>query len=293
MRPGDARAARQRSQQLADAFPSAAGAAAAAAAAAGGEGEELPPAAPHAVGAPVPAQAPAARCGPLCAKLETPEQAMDAGGEPAAAGPAGPSPAAEPAAASVQAALDAAAAGPSPFRAAAATAAAAAAAAACAPARRRAASPPQGPAGPAPPPASPGAAWNAAEDSALQQGVQMFGRDPCKVAVLVGSKSCAQVAARLGALLPAAAAAAGGGAGPADPGGLPPRKRRRFGRKAKAPVLQKRSAPAVAYERHRRAADDMWSQYAPCACPGPCRESCPCRGDTNFCEKFCACDPAK
>jgi [histone H3]-lysine27 N-trimethyltransferase EZH2 len=35
----------------------------------------------------------------------------------------------------------------------------------------------------------------------------------------------------------------------------------------------------------------MWPQHEACACPGPCRDSCPCRGDANFCEKYCACDP--
>ena len=39
----------------------------------------------------------------------------------------------------------------------------------------------------------------------------------------------------------------------------------------------------------------MWAQYFPCSCPpgGACKADCPCAGDANFCEKFCACDPAK
>lgn len=36
----------------------------------------------------------------------------------------------------------------------------------------------------------------------------------------------------------------------------------------------------------------MWSQYTPCACEGPCNQDCPCAGDANFCEKFCGCNPA-
>jgi len=36
-----------------------------------------------------------------------------------------------------------------------------------------------------------------------------------------------------------------------------------------------------------------WPQYVPCDCQGACKADCPCTADANFCEKFCACDPAK
>ncbi len=36
----------------------------------------------------------------------------------------------------------------------------------------------------------------------------------------------------------------------------------------------------------------LWAQYRPCACEGPCKADCPCAGDANFCEKFCGCDAA-
>lgn len=29
----------------------------------------------------------------------------------------------------------------------------------------------------------------------------------------------------------------------------------------------------------------MWPQYFPCACVGPCTKDCPCAADANFCEK--------
>ncbi|EFN50508.1 hypothetical protein CHLNCDRAFT_55808 [Chlorella variabilis] len=33
----------------------------------------------------------------------------------------------------------------------------------------------------------------------------------------------------------------------------------------------------------------MWPQYLPCTCVGACKPGCPCAGDANFCEKYCAC----
>lgn len=55
---------------------------------------------------------------------------------------------------------------------------------------------------------SSGQPWSAWEDSLLLQGIEVWGRHPCKVATLVGSRSCAQVADRMQQL-----GGEGGGAG--------------------------------------------------------------------------------
>lgn len=123
------------------------------------------------------------------------------------------------------------------------------------------------------------AGWSAWEQAIYSQGVEVWGAHPCKVASLIGTRSCAEVGAWL-----AAAAAAAGAPGAGDTGPTPGRAR-----KGK-PSKKSRAAPAVAYERHKRPRDDMWPQFTPCGCEGPCTAECPCVGDTNFCEKYCGCD---
>jgi hypothetical protein len=79
------------------------------------------------------------------------------------------------------------------------------------------------------------------EEALLQQGVDIFGRrHPCKIALLVGSKSCAEVGAMLATLGAHNAEEAPGGA---EDG--PQRKRRRFGGR-KATVTQVRGRRASA-----------------------------------------------
>lgn len=87
--------------------------------------------------------------------------------------------------------------------------AAAAAAVAAAPPRRRS-SPPtnarrdaaatSNAAGSSGPPPSPPTDWTPAEDALLKQGVAMFGRRPCKVALVLLGRPCEAVAARMALL---------------------------------------------------------------------------------------------
>lgn len=36
---------------------------------------------------------------------------------------------------------------------------------------------------------------------------------------------------------------------------------------------------------------DLWRQYKPCKCNGPCNDSCACFTSLNYCDKFCGCPP--
>lgn len=127
----------------------------------------------------------------------------------------------------------------------------------------------------------------------------------CSIATLLGTKTCAQVYKKL---LPRVKKA------PVNADGAPMVKNAMEGgeqclenafstadnaqsnskpqqrRKAKS---QKRRILPVAYARLKRSVDDLWAQYEPCSCEGPCNEGCPCFGDVTFCEKFCGCDPKK
>jgi histone-lysine N-methyltransferase EZH2 len=151
--------------------------------------------------------------------------------------------------------------------------------------------------------------WKLWEDAALEKGMQVWGRQPCKIAVLVGSRTCAQVRQRMMILLNspvptklnrrnssygAAAGVIDGtgngtatnfeGAGYGD--GLHQNRRKRKGGK------NTNRQPIVVNQRLKRSTDEAWPQFHPCGCDGPCREGCPCVDDANFCEKFCGCDPA-
>lgn len=79
--------------------------------------------------------------------------------------------------------------------------------------------------------------WNTWEQTSFDLGLEMWGRQPCKIAVLIGSKTCTEVYQCIEML---------GDALPDDNETDAARKKRRKGK-------QKRSAPSVAYERHRHA----------------------------------------
>ncbi|KAL4855789.1 Histone-lysine N-methyltransferase 1 [Chlorella vulgaris] len=70
-------------------------------------------------------------------------------------------------------------------------------------------------------------------------------------------------------------------------------RRGRGGRKAAKASVKLKFTPAATYERSRRPTNEMWPQFQPCTCVGECRVDCPCSGNANFCEKFCACDATK
>jgi hypothetical protein len=125
----------------------------------------------------------------------------------------------------------------------------------------------------------------------------------CAIATLLGTKTCVQVYKRLlprlkkadgkNAMEETDNAASGdkeqqtNGTTDKPSAAAKPSSQRR---KAKS---QKRRILPVAYARLKRNVDDLWAQYEPCSCKGPCHEGCPCFGDLNFCEKFCGCDPKK
>ncbi|KAL4427658.1 hypothetical protein ABPG75_001747 [Micractinium tetrahymenae] len=126
--------------------------------------------------------------------------------------------------------------------------------------------------------------WGAWEEALLQQGLEVWGRQPCQVAVMVGTRTCRQVHQRMLEL-----ASSSGSAGEGQDRQQP---RRAKGRKmAKAQVKARK--PMAVYERTKRSTNEKWPQYVPCDCQGACKADCPCAGDANFCEKFCGCDPAK
>jgi hypothetical protein len=157
------------------------------------------------------------------------------------------------------------------------------------------------------------APWQLWEDAALEKGIEIWGRQPCKIAALVGSRTCSQVRSRMMTLLPSplpmslnrrnnsqngvATGSGGAGAGPSNGqflnnysnggalyDGEQHRRRRKGGRSTN-------KLPSVVYQRLKRSTDESWPQFHPCGCTGPCKDSCPCHGDANFCEKFCGCDP--
>jgi len=149
--------------------------------------------------------------------------------------------------------------------------------------------------------------WQLWEDAALEQGLEVWGRQPCKIAVLVGSRTCAQVRQRMMTLLNstqpttlnernyygAAGVVNGNGNytttdydGDRYGNGLNQNRRKRKGSK------HTNKQPYVVSQRHKRSIDELWPQFQPCGCIGPCKEGCPCVDGDNFCEKFCGCDPA-
>lgn len=145
-----------------------------------------------------------------------------------------------------------------------------------------------------------GSDWQPWEDAALESGIAVWGRQPCKVALLVGTRTCTEVRARMMALLPSPMPGgvgvmhgAAGGAGGSEWWKVQGQNRRkRKGGARKTAYTSRNRPPAVVYQRLKRSTDEMWPQYMPCDCDGPCKETCPCRGDDNFCEKFCGCNPA-
>jgi histone-lysine N-methyltransferase EZH2 len=139
--------------------------------------------------------------------------------------------------------------------------------------------------------------WQLWEDAALEKGVEIWGPQPCKIAALVGSRTCFQVRARMMTLLPSPLPATLAGIRRNqndgsyknnlnyDLDGNPNRRRRKGGKNAT-------KQPSVVYQRLKRSTEETWPQFHPCGCTGPCNSTCPCHGDANFCEKFCGCDPA-
>ena len=143
--------------------------------------------------------------------------------------------------------------------------------------------------------------WEAWEDALLENGIEVWGRQPCKVALMVGTRTCNEVRKRILVLFTSSTTGDGVGAsllidGDDGAGGSNwwkaqgqqnNRKKRKGGARKNA-----NRPPAVVYQRLKRSTDEMWPQFVPCDCVEACKESCPCRGDDNFCEKFCGCNPA-
>ena len=106
------------------------------------------------------------------------------------------------------------------------------------------------------------------ELSFVNKGLEIFGSNPCFIARLVGTKSCYEVHLFLKRNPNLIATAAGAN------------KARRNKLKGKQTAVQKRF-------HHNEA--ELWHQYTPCKCVGPCTSSCVCIKSGNFCERFCAC----
>lgn len=124
--------------------------------------------------------------------------------------------------------------------------------------------------------------WSAWEETCLATGVDIFGWHPCKLATLIGSRTCLEVHDRLmhGPALP--------GAGDLEEDDARNKRRRRKG------TFSGRKHSSVVQDRLKRSVAEAWPQYSPCGCVGPCKPlTCGCRGDANFCEKFCGCNPAQ
>lgn len=140
--------------------------------------------------------------------------------------------------------------------------------------------------------------WSDWEDGLIRQGVEIWGRHPCHIATLLGpcsnnnnntsnssahsTRSCTEVYTRLVEL----------GLDPAveDENENASKKYNR-GRRGPAKPKTKGYSNAIAKERWNRNPHEKLPQYYPCNCEGPCTQQCPCRGDANFCEKYCGCDP--
>ncbi|KAL6781418.1 hypothetical protein ACKKBG_A11075 [Auxenochlorella protothecoides x Auxenochlorella symbiontica] len=119
-------------------------------------------------------------------------------------------------------------------------------------------------------------AWSEWEAGLLAEGVRVWGcGNPCALASMIGTRSCAEVAAEVARRFP--------GATHGSPTKPPAYHRRK-------PAWGKRIRPTVTQDRLRRT-DPLWAPWRPCSCVGPCvRGTCPCVDSQNFCEKFCACD---
>jgi len=117
--------------------------------------------------------------------------------------------------------------------------------------------------------------WSAYELLLLDKGVQMFANDACRVARLVGSRSCAAVKAELAARgldEPAAVSAARAAA-------------------VRAARVATRVNPSTVAARSRKPKNQLWGAYTPCSCEGACEPgSCDCAGGRNF---WCARRPPR
>jgi len=145
--------------------------------------------------------------------------------------------------------------------------------------------------------------WSDWEDGLIRQGVEIWGRHPCHVATLLGPcsnssssnnnnnnnnnsahspRTCTEVYKRLVEL----------GLDPAvEDENEKDSKNYNKGRRGNAKPKTKGYSNAIAKERWNRNPHEKLPQYYPCNCEGPCTSQCPCRGDANFCEKYCGCDP--
>ena len=133
--------------------------------------------------------------------------------------------------------------------------------------------------------------WTSLEQTFFTVAHGMFGRDSCRTARLLGTRSCAEVAAftaaadREGAGEAAAGTKGSAGGGLRGAGG---RHRRRAG----ATNIKSTRKRATATVRRRMTQEDpMWAQYSPCGCAEAqgCGAACSCVADGNFCERFCGC----
>eukprot|EP00884_Botryococcus_braunii_P022780 jgi/Botrbrau1/9186/Bobra.0236s0016.2 len=122
-------------------------------------------------------------------------------------------------------------------------------------------------------------AWTDLELSLVSTGVRMFGGDACRIARLVGSKSCRDVSDCL-AKHPEWKRHVS--EAPHKPSALKQR-----------PLLvkSKMSLKLAAKRRHGGVLMDLWGEYKPCKCKEVCDETCSCFKSLNFCDKFCACPP--
>ena len=130
--------------------------------------------------------------------------------------------------------------------------------------------------------------WSAWEDATIASGLDIWGMKPCKIALLVGTRTCMEVKTRI-TTLHLHADDANNHAGTTTAATVNRRKRK----SVISATTGARKKPSVVRDRFKRSADEPWAQFLPCDCDGPCTSHCPCRGDVNFCEKFCGCDPKK
>lgn len=131
-------------------------------------------------------------------------------------------------------------------------------------------------------PAGSSAPWSSMEQSMLETGQRMFGSDACKLARLLGSRSCTEVASAL-------AHATAGEEAEAAACGMPA-ARRPSKRRLRGSSVRQKSTETVR-RRMAQGASEIWSQFTPCSCEGACTgDSCSCTASGNFCEaKLCGC----
>lgn len=147
--------------------------------------------------------------------------------------------------------------------------------------------------------------WNDWEVSTLKVGLEMWGFQPCKIAPLLGTRGCDDTEAVLTTLLCSASSTQRAFFGDIldELNGLDGTKgpglahRRKTGKAVAsyrtAASVRRRTLATVVQKRLKRSLEDVWPQFTPCGCVGPCRDTCACLGNDNFCEKFCGCDPAR